>query len=104
MFVFIFKQIFPENTDIDAIDLISKMLVYEPDRRIRAGDALTHPWFDELRDEGTVFPHWNLMPDLFNFSEFEIQDMPPENLDILIPQWYRQQTGTFLAAEDAEKF
>lgn len=83
-------QIFPEETDIDAIDLISKMLVYEPDRRIRAGDALTHPWFDELRDEGMVFPHWNLMPDLFNFSQFEIDDMPSENLDILIPQWYRQ--------------
>ena len=66
------------------------MLVYEPDRRIRAGDALTHPWFDELRDEGMVFPHWNLMPDLFNFSQFEIADMPSENLDILIPQWYRQ--------------
>ena len=87
--LFSFIQIFPENTDIDAIDLISKMLVYEPDRRIRAGDALTHPWFDELRDEGTVFPHWNLMPDLFNFSDFEIADMPSENLDILIPQWYR---------------
>ena len=44
------------------------MLVYEPDRRIRPGDALIHPYFDELRDEGMVFPHGNLMPDLFNFS------------------------------------
>ena len=30
--------------------------------------------------------------------------MLPENLDILIPQWYRQLTGTFLPEEDEEKF
>ena len=80
------------------------MLVYEPDRRIRPGDALTHPWFDELRDEGMVFPHGNLMPDLFNFSQFEIKDMEPENLDILIPNWYRLQSGTFLPKDEAEAF
>lgn len=42
--------IFNEETDIDGIDLLSKMLVYEPDRRIRPIDALCHPYFDELRD------------------------------------------------------
>lgn len=93
-------QIFDENTNIDALDLLSKMLVYEPDKRIRPIDALTHPWFDELRDEGMVFPHGNLMPDLFNFSNFEIKGVLPENLDILVPQWYRLLTGTFLASEE----
>ena len=61
-----------EDADVDALDLISKLLVYEPGLRISSIDALTHPWFDELRDEGMVFPHGNLMPDLFNFSEFEV--------------------------------
>ena len=68
-------KIFDANTDIDALDLLSKMLVYEPDKRIRPIDALTHPYFDELRDEGMVFPHGNLMPDLFNFSQFEVKDV-----------------------------
>lgn len=81
--------IFDESTNIDALDLMCKLLVYEPDKRIRPIDALTHPWFDELRDEGMVFPHGNLMPDLFNFSAFEIKGVLPENLQILVPQWYR---------------
>ena len=97
-------KIFTEDIDIDGIDLLSKMLVYEPDMRIRPIDALTHPWFDELRDEGLVFPHGNLMPDLFNFSDFEIKDVMAGNLDILVPQWYRQQTGTFLPDEEQDKF
>ena len=97
-------KIFEETTDIDVLDLLSKMLVYEPDKRILPLDALTHPYFDELRDEGVVFPHGNLMPDLFNFSAFEIKDIEPQNLDILVPQWYRKQTGTFLSDEEQEKF
>ena len=84
MFLVLLK-IFNEETDIDALDLLSKMLVYEPDKRISAIDSLTHPYFDELRDEGMVFPHSNLMPDLLNFSEFEIKGAAPENLELLIP-------------------
>jgi len=82
--LFAFK-IFKVDPDIDALDLLSKMLVFEPDKRISAIDALTHPYFDELRDEGLVFPHGNLMPDLFNFSEFEIKNIDSQNLEILIP-------------------
>ena len=78
-------KIFKVDPDIDALDLLSKMLVFEPDKRISAIDALTHPYFDELRDEGLVFPHGNLMPDLFNFSEFEIKSIDSQNLEILIP-------------------
>lgn len=78
-------EIFKVDPDIDALDLLSKMLVFEPDKRISAIDALTHPYFDELRDEGLVFPHGNLMPDLFNFSEFEIKSIDSQNLEILIP-------------------
>ena len=67
-------------------------------------DAICHPYFDELRDEGLVFPHGNLMPDLFNFSEEEVKGVDSTKLDILIPQWYRSLTGTFLPKEEQEKF
>jgi len=34
-----------------AIDLLQQLLVYHPEERLSAADALTHPWFDEVRDE-----------------------------------------------------
>jgi renal tumor antigen len=34
----------------DAQDLISKLLIYNPDNRINASQALKHPWFKELRE------------------------------------------------------
>lgn len=55
-----FKQTFPKWTgkglaavvkDLDplGLDLLSKMLIYEPGRRISAREALAHPFFDDLR-------------------------------------------------------
>lgn len=35
--------------DADGIDLMSKLLVYNPGDRISAKEALAHPWFDNLR-------------------------------------------------------
>jgi renal tumor antigen len=31
-------------------DLIQKLLVYNPDNRITASQALKHPWYKELRE------------------------------------------------------
>ncbi|KAG5464614.1 hypothetical protein GH5_00063 [Leishmania sp. Ghana 2012 LV757] len=41
-------QVLPELHP-DAIDLISKMLKYDPRERISAKEALQHPWFSDLR-------------------------------------------------------
>jgi serine/threonine protein kinase len=30
------------------VDLLSKMLQYQPSKRISAKQALSHPWFDDL--------------------------------------------------------
>ena len=84
-------QIFPTSTDEDAIDLISKILVYEPNKRLTALAAMTHPYFDELRDEGLVFPNGNLLPDIFNFTDAELMKATPEQKEILIPLWYLKQ-------------
>jgi dual-specificity kinase len=36
------------------LDLLEKMFVYDPARRITAKEALQHPWFRErARDDGT---------------------------------------------------
>jgi len=34
--------------DTNGIDLLSKMLNYDPSARITAEDALLHPYFDDL--------------------------------------------------------
>lgn len=39
------------NIDPLAVDLLTKMLVYEPSRRISAKAALNHPYFQEIKDK-----------------------------------------------------
>jgi renal tumor antigen len=39
------------HTSREAFDLVSKLLIYNPDNRITASQALKHPWFTELRDQ-----------------------------------------------------
>ena len=62
---------------------MSKIFVYEPSIRIKPLEALTHPYFDELRDEGLTFPNGNLMPDIFNFTDYELLKATSEQKDIL---------------------
>jgi len=58
----------------DFIDLIDKMLVYSPVKRISAMKALCHPFFDELKDKNLVLPNGKKLPeDLFVFTEEEIK-------------------------------
>eukprot|EP00826_Nyctotherus_ovalis_P011505 TRINITY_DN12991_c0_g8_i1.p1 TRINITY_DN12991_c0_g8~~TRINITY_DN12991_c0_g8_i1.p1 ORF type:complete len:487 (-),score=115.74 TRINITY_DN12991_c0_g8_i1:124-1536(-) len=45
-----FKDKFPAADD-DAIDLLKGMLEFNPFKRIKARDALKHPYFDEIRDK-----------------------------------------------------
>ena len=40
---------FRSRTPLEAIDLIGKLLFYEPLKRLDPMDALVHPFFDELR-------------------------------------------------------
>jgi len=42
-------QLYPDATP-EAIDLLDKMLAFNPERRITAEDALTHPYFAEYHD------------------------------------------------------
>ena len=59
------------NVDPKLVDLISKMLDYNPKRRIDPFVALSHPYFDELRAE-KVSINGRPVVDLFDFREEEI--------------------------------
>jgi glycogen synthase kinase 3 beta len=77
------------NATEEYIDLISKLLVYEPNLRLKPLESLNHKFFDELRMKSTVLPNGNPLPDLFHFSMEEI-NTDPNLVKILTPSWYKQ--------------
>lgn len=44
------KESLREIIDQNAVDLISKMLVFDPEKRISAEEALEHPYFDSVKE------------------------------------------------------
>ena len=73
----------------EAIDLLKKMLTYDPDRRISAEESLRHPWitkkaYEEIDNEGIL----NALTNLKNFN---------------IEQKLQQATITYLVSQLAQK-
>jgi len=68
--------------------LISKLLAYKPMDRIKANEALAHPFFDELREENLVYPNGNCLPNIFNFTSFELKETTPALYEATVPEWY----------------
>lgn len=66
------NKVFRSRTPADAIDMISKVLVYNPDKRLKPLEALLHPFFDDLRDKFTKLPNGTPLPNLFDFSKGKI--------------------------------
>jgi kinase len=56
-----------------AIDLIDHMLVYDPELRMSPLELLSLPFFDELRDPSCTLPSGEPLPELFDFSDVELQ-------------------------------
>jgi len=42
------------HASTDVQDLIVKLLVYNPDNRITASQALKHPWFKEIKEQEAI--------------------------------------------------
>lgn len=61
----------------EGIDLLMKVLVYQPQARLSPRRIMAHQFFDDLRKEEYFFPRGEiqpvLLPQLFDFSEFELQ-------------------------------
>lgn len=91
-------KVFKSRVDPLAIDLISKVLVYSPTKRLRPLEALLHPYFNELKAENCKI-NGNPIPDLFNFSTgiwywiiwfIEELSTQPELAEKLVPNWYKK--------------
>ena len=66
------SRVFRTRTPRDLVELISHLLVYNPAKRLKPLEALVHPFFDELREEGKKLPNGDDLPQLFNFSKEEL--------------------------------
>ncbi|KAN0026536.1 hypothetical protein ACTFIV_007524 [Dictyostelium citrinum] len=78
--VFKAKDVPPES-----IDLISKILLYDPSSRLKPVEICAHPFFDELRDPKTCLPDGKPLPPLFNFTIAEQTSIGPKLAKTLIP-------------------
>lgn len=79
-------KVFRGRTPSEAVDLVSRLLQYVPEKRLRPLDALAHPFFAELRDPGVRLPgNKPLPPALFQFTEEEM-NVNAELVRSLIPR------------------
>jgi len=67
----VFTEKFSPKVSLEAVDLINRLLVYFPNKRIGPMDALGHPFFRELKKNGASLPNGKTLPILFNFQKKE---------------------------------
>lgn len=79
-----------KNADPLLIDLISKVLVYNPKERLKPMEALAHPYFNDLRNQNFQIQECKI-PELFNFTAEELGGVKQDILDIIIPAWKKSK-------------
>jgi serine/threonine protein kinase len=62
----------PREQQPTAVDLLQRLLVYPPDSRFKAADALMHPWL--LRDAPLILPRATVMGDNMPAYTAELRD------------------------------
>ncbi|XP_012140031.1 glycogen synthase kinase-3 beta isoform X2 [Megachile rotundata] len=80
------QKVFRARTPPEAMELVAGLLEYTPSGRITPLEACAHPFFDELREQGTRLPTGRDLPPLFNFTEYELRIQPSLN-SILKPKY-----------------
>lgn len=86
------KEVFGKNRQQTpslgkAYDLISKLLRYSPDQRLKPLNVLSHEFFDELREGTVTLPNGQPLPkDLFVFSQEEENSTTPDIMAKLQPR------------------
>jgi len=79
-------KVFKIEVDPLLLDLLSKVLVYSPQKRLHPLEALLHPYFDELRDRNFKVGG-KQGPNLFDFTSEELS-VRPDLASKLVPSWY----------------
>jgi len=92
----VFASVSYQNQSLsnNALDLLSKFLLFSPKRRLDSFEALGHPYFDELRDSDARLPDGSNLPPLFNFTEDELRYAESKGIkNEIIPKWYSSPTS-----------
>ena len=50
------ENVLGDRSSNEVIDLLNKLLCYEPQKRIKPLETCAHPFFDEIRQPGTKLP------------------------------------------------
>ncbi|KAL8281158.1 hypothetical protein RQP46_006516 [Phenoliferia psychrophenolica] len=74
----------------EAIMLLGSLLMFDPSARISAVEAMTHPFFDEIKAQGVLLPNGSPLPHLFNFTREELS-VRPDLIRQLVPPHVEQQ-------------
>lgn len=74
-----------KTADVQLIDLLSKILVYNPKKRPQPFEMLSHPYFNDLRTQRLTINGRNVT-DLFNFNKVEV-GKNEELAKQLTPSW-----------------
>ncbi|KAJ3413163.1 regulator of ime2 [Chytridiales sp. JEL 0842] len=77
-------------TTPETLTFLSLLLSYTPTARPSPLKALTHPFFDELRDPNTTLPSGKPLPPLFDFSVLELS-VEKELNSQLVPSWAEEE-------------
>lgn len=73
----------------EIINLMQKIFVYEPGRRLNSYEIMAHPFYDDLRNLEISQNGKFIVPQLFDFSEMEmISVKSKDSLKRIIPEWY----------------
>lgn len=85
------SSIFSCREDPQATDLVSRFLQFNPKLRLRPIDALSHPFFDELRLKDVKLPDTSMSPPhLFDFVTDEVEAFSCSTKSLLIPEWMKE--------------
>lgn len=98
------SKVFRNKAPEAAVDLVSRFLVYRPNERMSPFEALTHPFFDELRDPNARLPNGKPFPSLFNFVTKELIMLDAFNLvEKIFPQTMWADARKQMAAAKAQE-
>lgn len=65
------------------------MLVYDPKARPIPIESLADPYFNELRDQNLRLPNGKPTPELFVFTQEELNLLSKERYDQIVPAWVK---------------
>merc|ERR1719281_1516184 len=80
--------VFRKGVSAEALSLLTALLQYDPEARVRPLEACAHRFFNELREESTRLMDGQMLPELFNLTRNELRVCLPSLREKVIPSWH----------------